>query len=511
MSSNLKNISSAILFRPQARAAAADKAPPARFAESQKLSEASTSNGKVAFAGLFLFTFLLYARPQEMFPEIFGGFQLVKIVAVGTLLAYFIAKLTTGERFTIWPLELTMVLVIAFLGIVFTPIAVAPQDSLNVLLDTFLKVIIIFVLMINLLDSQSRLRSIMNLSVICGSGLSVFAIISYINGDFIVRNRQSTGRVQGVVKGMFGNPNDLAISLVLLLPLAVALALTSRGGKRVFYFTCAAVLTVGVTVTFSRGGFLGLITAGGVLLWKLSRRNRGRAVLAFVLATGFFLVVMPAGYSSRVTSIFSIEEDPTGSAQARRDLLNRAVQVASNHLVIGVGMGNFHIYSIREQVAHNSYLEIAAELGVAGLIAYLILIFSPWRSLRRIERETRNRPRGALLKGREAPEQQTYYLSVALQTSFVTYVVCSFFGSVQYIWHIYYLAAYGIALRQIYAREQAISEAQPEREAVAGQTLPSHRSSGVLWRPHQRSAGGRQPVLHPLKAKMIHPKLERMK
>ena len=35
-----------------------------------------------------------------------------------------------------------------------------------------------------------------------------------------------------------------------------------------------------------------------------------------------------------------------------------------------------HIYSIREKEAHNAYLEIAAELGVMGLIAYLIVIFA---------------------------------------------------------------------------------------------------------------------------------------
>ena len=513
MSSNSKNISSAMLFRPQARAAAADEARPARFVENEKLSEAQASNANsgLAFAGLFIFTFLLYARPQEMFPEIFGNFPIVKLVSIGTLLAYFIAKLTTGGRFTLWPRELTMVLAIAFLGLLFTPIAVAPQDSLNVLLDTFLKVIIIFVLMINLLDTKSRLRSIMNLSVICGSVLSVFAIISYINGDFMIANRQSTGRVKGIVKGMFGNPNDLAISLNLLLPLAVAFALGSRGWKRVLYFTCAAVLTVGVIVTFSRGGFLGLIAAGGVLLWKLSRRNRGLAVLAFVVATGFFVAVMPAGYSSRLTTIFSVEEDQTGSSQARRDLLNRAVQVASNHLVIGVGMGNFHIYSIREQVAHNSYLEIAAELGVAGLIAYLILIFSPLRSLRRIERDTRRDQRGRLIKGREAPEHQTYYFSVALQACFVAYIVCSLFGSVQYLWHLYYLVAYGFALKQIYAKEQAVSEVNPERESVVEQALQSNRSTGVLWKPHQKSVRNGLRVSHRLPAKVMDSRVGRAK
>lgn len=500
-----------MLFRPAARPAPAGEAQPADAINSDRQAAAPTANGRLAFAGLFLFNLLLYARPQEMFPELFGSFPLVKIVAVGTLLAYGVAKLTTGERFTIWTLELAMVLLIAFLGIAFTPIAAAPQDSLTVLLDTFLKIVVIFALMINLLNSKSRLRSMMKLSVICGSALALFAIISYLNGNFLIQNKQSTGRVMGIVQGMFGNPNDLALSLDVLLPLAVAFALSAEGLKRIFYFACTALLTVGVVVTFSRGGFLGLLAASLVLLWKLGRRNRGLAVLAFVVATGFFLAVMPAGYSNRLTTIFSAEEDTTGSSQARRDLLNRAVEVASNHLLIGVGMGNFHIYSIREQVAHNSYLEIAAELGLLGLMAYLILIISPLRSLRRLEGETRNHGRGTLLKGRQSPEPETYYFSVALQAALAAYIVCSFFGSVQYLWHLYYLVAYSFALKQIHAAERGFSTPHNDNEMVFAEVDNSRPAGGALWQAHQRSAASRRQTLLPVKAQRGDSRMARLK
>jgi O-antigen ligase len=498
MSSNSKDMASAMLFRPGARLA--PEAPAAEAPAGNRPSAASrapSANTRLAFAGLYLFNLLLYARPQEMFPELFGSFPLVKIVAAGTLLAYLAARLSAGERLTVWTLELAMVLVIAFLGIAFTPIAVAPQDSLNLLLDTFLKIVVIFALMINLLNTQSRLRSMMKLSVICGSALALFAIISYLNGNFMIQNKQSTGRVMGIVQGMFGNPNDLALSLNVLLPLAVAFALSAAGWKRIAYFICTAILTVGVVVTFSRGGFLGLLAAGMVLLWKLGRRNRGLAVLAFVLATGFFLAVMPAGYSNRLTTIFSIEEDTTGSSQARRELLNRAVEVASNHLVIGVGMGNFHIYSIREQVAHNSYLEIAAELGLLGLLAYLVLIIRPLRSLRRLERETRNHPRGTLLGGRLSSESQTYYFSVALQASMAAYIVCSFFGSVQYLWHLYYLVAYSFALNQSHAAEEQLSPPREDHQPGMAEPLTAPPAGGALWQAHQRPAAGQRQRLSP--------------
>src|ERR1700693_4541563 len=69
----------------------------------------------VAFAGLFVFTLLLYARPQELFPDLFGELPLVKVIAIGTLIAYAGGKLRAGERFTIWPLEMMMLALIMLL------------------------------------------------------------------------------------------------------------------------------------------------------------------------------------------------------------------------------------------------------------------------------------------------------------------------------------------------------------------------------------------------------------
>jgi putative inorganic carbon (HCO3(-)) transporter len=440
----------------------------------------------LAFAGLFLFTLMLYIRPQEMYPEFFGDFPLVKIVAIGTLLAYFVSAITSGERLILWSIELKMILVIAALGLIFMPIALSPEDSQEMLFDVYLKVVIIFAVMLNVLNTRGRIQSILKAVVVCGTGLAIYALYSYLGGHITVAGQGMVVRISGLVEGMFGNPNDLATGLAILVPLSVALALTRKGMARALYFTFTALLLAGIIVTFSRGGFLGLVAMGAVLLWKVGRRNRALTALSFFVMIGVFLAMMPGGYASRLTTILSIEEDPTGSAQARRELLERGTSLAISHPVIGLGMGNFHSYSIQEQVAHNSYLEIAAELGVAGLIAYLILIFAPIRSLRRIERETRDSqspPGGAGPEG----GHHDYYLSVALQSAFVAYLVCSFFSSIQYLWYVYYLVAYAVALRQIRAGEQAVFAGQNERVVVSRVPEPAGKVAGAIWKPHQRA------------------------
>jgi O-antigen ligase len=452
-------------------------------AKSEKAKSKSAPHA-FAFAGMFLFTLLLYIRPQEMYPEIVGDFPLVKIVAIGTLLAYFASALTSGGRLSVWPIELKMILLIAALALAFMPIALSQKDSQDMLFDVFLKVVIIFAVMINVLNTRERLRSILKVVVFCGTGLAIYAVYSYLQGHIIVTGSKLVVRIAGLVEGMFGNPNDLATGLAILVPISVALALTRRGAERVLFFACTVALVSGIVVTFSRGGFLGLVAMGAVLLWKVGRRNRAVTALAFFVLLGVFMGMMPGGYASRLTTIFNIEEDPTGSAQARRELLDRGMSLAIAHPVVGLGMGNFHIYSIQEQVAHNSYLEIAAELGMGGLAAYLILIFAPLRSLRRIERETMNSHSPPADPG-QSSEHNDYYLSVALQAAFIAYLVCSFFSSIEYLWYVYYLVAYAVSLRQIRASEQVAFAGQNKWAASAHAQVS--KVTGAIWKPQQRA------------------------
>ena len=453
----------------------------------------SRSQQALAFGGLFIFTFLLYGRPQELLPDIFGTFPIVKVVAIVSLVAYVISKLGRGEPLTVWPIELKALAVIVLLGVCLIPLAASPEDSINTLLDPFLKVVTTFVLIINLIDSRKRLRLILNTVVVCGTAFSIFAVVSYATGALTIKDKGVGVRIAGIVGGMFGNPNDLATTLDMLLPLAVVLALNARGIKRLFFFCCAGALICGITVSFSRGGFLGLVAMGGVLLWKLGRRNRllSGIVLAVVLAG--FVAIVPTGYSNRLSTIFNIEEDPTGSAEARRELLSRGIEIASSHVLVGVGLGNYHQYSYFEQVAHNSYLEIAAELGLIGLAAYMVMLIVPLVNLRRIERATREEDARSAARGdpalraeprKASPAREIYLLTIGIQASIVAYIVCSLFSSIQYFWYMYYAIGYAVALKTIYESEQAVSLSPIN---IFRRPVPALSSEGglkgVLWNP----------------------------
>ncbi|MGH9829593.1 MAG: hypothetical protein ACREDR_40765, partial [Blastocatellia bacterium] len=128
---------------------------------------------RLSYTALYVFALLLYLRPQEMFPSVFGDFPLVKLVAILALAAFIIGRLRMGQNISIWPIELKMLLLLIGLSIAFLPTATSPADSYKVLSDPFVKVITIFVLMINLIVTRKRLTSILNVVVVVGSFMAL--------------------------------------------------------------------------------------------------------------------------------------------------------------------------------------------------------------------------------------------------------------------------------------------------------------------------------------------------
>src|SRR5215510_6644419 len=397
---------------------------------------------RFAFRLLYLFTLLLYVRPNDLIPAM-GAFPLAKIVAIIAPLAYIYAQYMLGKPVFRWTIEVKMVIVMLLLAVMFTPFAVSPGDSVTTLNEVFIKTVTIFILIIGVVNTRERLRAIIKLTVVCGAWLTAFAIKSYATGNFTLKG----DRIEGLVGGMFGNPNDLAAALNMLIPLAVALALTSAGAIRLLYAVCALLLVCGVVVTFSRSGFITLAAVSGVMLWKFGRGSRPSVALATLAVSVLLLLVFSGAYRSRLMTIFDPSSDSSGSAQQRVDLLERGLGLSLRHPIIGLGMGNFHIYSIHEKVAHNGYVETAAELGMIGLLAYLTIILAPLRGLAKIEMDR--------IKPGARADLDAKYLSIGLQAALIAYIINSFFLSIQYLWYLYYAAGFAVALRLIYAAERS--------------------------------------------------------
>jgi hypothetical protein len=393
---------------------------------------------RIAYGGLLTFTILLYLRPNEWLP--IGTFPIVKIVTLVALAALFLEQLSDGRPFSVMPKEFKYLLGLAALMVLSIPMGLAPGDSFDGFTNDFLKVLLIFMLTINVVSSLSRLRRLLQVTVLCGTFIAVGSIGMYASGE----NLADGYRAQGIVGGIFGNPNDLALALNLLLPIAIALFLSGRtpGGKVLFAF-CAASLALGALVTYSRAGVMTLGVLSVMLVWHLRRRYQ--AVLPLAVGAVLLLVVLaPGSFWSRIFTVFDASTDASAaqSSELRWALLQRSLEVAGFNPIrwtVGVGIGNFHIVSVHELAQHNSYLQIFNEVGLPALILYAMFLFGLIRTTGRIAKAfagVRNR-------------QQIWLMAVGLQISLVAYAVGSFFAPVVYLWYLYYIAGFAVCLKML--------------------------------------------------------------
>jgi len=396
----------------------------------------------LSYAGLFLFTAVLYFRPYELFPSLSAFSSIAFWLALLTLIIFFPSQLALEGRLTARPPEVNLVLLLVAAALLSIPLAISRGDAWETFYDPFIKAVLMFIVMVNVVRTERRLKGLLFLALGISCVLSLAALNDYRQGRFAVEGY----RVEGFIGGMFGNPNDMALYLVTVMPIAMALLLSTRRFiKKIIYGACAVLIVAGITVTYSRSGFLGLICAAIIFAWKLGRRNHLAVALSIFTAAIAFLALAPAHYSNRLLSIFDPSRDAVGSSMAREELLARSIWVSLRHPLLGVGMGNFHILSIGEHVSHNAYTQVAAEMGLAALAIYVLFMIVPLRRLRQIERDTFAARRSS---------RRYYYLALGLQASLCGYMVSSFFASVAYQWYVYYLVGYMVALRRIYEAER---------------------------------------------------------
>src|SRR5258705_4185118 len=257
--------------------------------------------------------------------------------------------------------------------------------------------------------------------------------------------------------------NYLATILVLLVPLAFTMASQQRDpARRTLWLGAGLLLVVMVFLTSSRGGFVGLLAAGVVFVY----RRRGLAgAAAVVLALIVSVLILPTDVGSRaLATLFQDQSQlPPGlevSNRAHVALFWAALRMIADNPLFGVGPLNFKslstLYTGLDQgnIAHNSFLEIAAELGLPVLIVFLMLLAATFRTLGRVAR---------LRGGPEVRELAAW--AEGLRSGLLGFLVAGCFISAQYekvLWVTIFLAiAVGDVARRRVALEAA-QEAEPE-------------------------------------------------
>jgi O-antigen ligase len=399
----------------------------------------------VPFSGLLLFTFVLFVAPQNLVPAL-EPLMLAKISVVLSVVPYLINRAVTSRPVTVMTPTVRWALVLGGLGLLSIPGGSWSGGSVDVLLDLFGKSLVIFLLVANVVDTERRFRALVATMIGCGAFAAAHAVVNYATGRF-----DPTGeRVVGYGSALAANPNDLALTLNILLGLALGLLpVLRRSIHRLLLMGAMGLLIAGIVVSFSRGGFVTLGVIGAMWTARAFRERGGRALPAVALVVVAILVAVPAGYSDRLSTIVATEDDRTGSADERWQTMVTAAGHIMERPILGYGLGNsVHVAVARGGLArepHNAYLKLGAEVGVAAVVIYVLFIGSAFVTARAVRRFFARRREGWEL-GR---------LAGGVELALVAFAVGALFSPVPYHFYLYYPAGLAVAIFAIGARVPA--------------------------------------------------------
>ena len=182
----------------------------------------------------------------------------------------------------------------------------------------------------------------------------------------------------------FGNPNVYGIYLLLAIPLAAVCVLYFK--NKFLKLLCAAVtllLLANLLVTYSRGSYLALAFSLGVFVLLIEKRFIVLLLPAFVAS----LFVLPQSVIIRLRSILDFQDTSTAF---RLSIWEGSARVLRDFWFTGIGQGSgafsqvYPFYSLAATPtihSHNLFLQMAIELGVFGLLVFIVLMACYFRMM----------------------------------------------------------------------------------------------------------------------------------
>lgn len=423
------------------------------------------------FIGLFLFTVMLYVKPG-IFGAIFATLHITRLVGALTFVIFLFKSRKSGGIKFFNAVQSKWLIVFGFVMCCSMTTSIWRGNTLG-FLTGFLKVFIAYFLVVNLTSTLKRYRALVWAMVLSMVFIGGASIKDYYGGGAAADG----GRMFGAFRGaLFGDPNDLAMAFIMLVPFLYYDLFLGKGFLRKgMVVGIMGLFFGGIVLTQSRGGLIGMVVML-LFLWLRSKIKLRLAIIGLiVLAIGW--QIAPQSYKDRMMSIQTAAE--TDNAAINRLDAWEAGWNMMTHRAVGVGVGNFGEGFFRykpddaieapgaRQAAHNMFVQIGGETGFPGLIIFLFMLGVTFKALNRVKKNILKEGRGAKGEGREI-----VLLADATYVSLVGYCASGFFLSQGYNFILYYLIAFSVVLERlssgyfdkIKAREKELNEKDRDKK-----------------------------------------------
>jgi len=393
--------------------------------------------------------------------DLFGIIAAVKLPILASLAAYGLYAIDSDRRRRLKTIRhpvTTCVIAILVLAVASVPTSLYKGLSFGFIKDDLGKT---FLLMVILAASIRCLEDVRRYVAVMVIGGAIYALYVYLFFEV-----GPSGRLGSL---HYYDANDLGMLLVCNIPLAVFFALRARSVlKRILSVLVIGLYVLVIIKTGSRGAFLGFVGVAAYVL--VAFRTIPARVRAFAVAAGFGLLLVAAGdgYWEMMRTILNPTEDYNWSGNSesgRMEIWKRGVGYMLSRPLTGVGVQAFPVaegtlsplagrqelgLGLKWSAAHNSFVQIGAELGVFGLVALVLLLFHAYRTATRIDPGQRS----------SRTPSEAAMLGHALGGSIIGYVICGFFLSQAYAAYMFVTYALIVGLHKVAAVRPVPGEAR---------------------------------------------------
>ena len=325
-----------------------------------------------AFWWVCIYVFFEYVRPQQIYPEI--------DVLPWPQIALLMAVITTYiDKKVIWVKSVENRFVVMFSVVVAMSIVFAFRPSTSwAYINEVVNWIIIYFLIISVVNTEKRFFIFVLLFLLASFKMSQHGFRTFAGRGFSFASHGVSGP-----PGWFANSSEFGIQMAIYVPLAMAFVASLRQYwgriKKLFFYLMPFTGIFTIAATSSRGAQLAI---AGVGIWFIIKSRLGLKAMAGILLLGWILyMVIPPAQLARFESMG--EDETSASRLLYWDI---GMGVFADNPLLGVGFRSWRDYCASvvnmnvegERLAclevHNTYIQAAVELGIGGIVLFLLMI-----------------------------------------------------------------------------------------------------------------------------------------
>jgi hypothetical protein len=251
----------------------------------------------------------------------------------------------------------------------------------------FFKIVLYYLLLVGLVNTPGRFLQFLTWLLGFITAVTLVAVLQYHGVitlpsmteieriDYSAATGELVNFVQLQASGIFSDPNDLSMALVMGIGLALYRFTDRRSGLvRILWIAPLGLFLYALSLTHSRGGFVGLLA--GMLALFVARFGWKRSIPLAVVALPAMLVLF-AGRQTNLTV-------NSGTGQARVQLWVYSFQTFLRVPLFGLGQG-----LLAEEIgqeSHNSFIHCYPDMGFFGGTLFLGMFYLAFWTLRDLGR-----------------------------------------------------------------------------------------------------------------------------